>query len=289
MTLSHERKAVYFAVLATLCFAITNMLAKALHHKLDALGIIFFRSLISLLPMYLWLRHTNSLPTITSRKVLLHLPRSVIGIASIGIMFFSLQNLPIAQATTIALSQPLFVALLSPMLIQESFDKRKLLLSLIGFIGVFIILRPNADIPAMILLIASLQPFFYALASISIRFLSKTETPWETIFFFQIFSCVLTAYWALPQYTGVDWNTLPYLCALSASGFAYQFFLTKSLDLAPVNLVAPYNYLLLVWTVLGGVLIWNELPDAWVWLGMALIVGMGIMLNFVPNSKPTAL
>ncbi len=174
----------------------------------------------------------------------------------------------------------LFVTLLSVPLLGERIDPPVLVASLLGFVGVLIVVRPGGDafqLGAMIVLAAAV---FYALMMVTARRYGANEHLWAMVFYMTMVPLAVTAVslpwvWQTPQ----PWHWLGFLVS-GVLGVGATAFITLAFRYAPAAIAAPFDYTAMLWAVLLGWWFWGELPDLWVWVGSALIMLSGLAIAY---------
>lgn len=261
-----------------LCLALGDAVAKWLGETYAPVQIIFFRTLVAL-PLIVTIAYFNGgLRTLATRRPGVHLLR---GLFSSGAMFcfiLGVSLLPLAEATSIAFAAPLFVTLLSGPLLHERVERLPLFASLIGFVGVLIVVRPGAagfQLGALVVVGAAIC---YALLMITARRYGARERLWAMVFYVILVPLVISAlllplYWRPPQ--AVHW--LGFIGA-GVLGVGAMSCITLAFRHAPASLAAPFDYTAMVWAVLLGWWVWGEVPDLWVYVGTGVIIGSGLMI-----------
>ncbi len=210
----------------------------------------------------------------------MHLLRGLIYTATMVCFVWGLTLMPLAEATAIAFVAPLFVTLLSVPLLGERIDPPVLIASLVGFAGVLIVVRPGGgtfQLGALMLLGAAV---FYALMMITARRYGAREHLWAMVFYMTLVPFLLTTMslpwvWQTPE----PWHWLGFLAA-GVLGIGATAFITLAFRFAPAAIAAPFDYTAMLWAVLLGWWFWGELPDLWVWVGSALIMGSGLAIAY---------
>ena len=155
-----------------------------------------------------------------------------------------------------------------------------LVASLVGFVGVLIVVRPGGDafqLGAMIMLAAAV---FYALMMVTARRYGANEHLWAMVFYMTAVPLVLTGLslpwvWQTPH----PWHWLGF-AASGVLGVGATAFITLAFRHAPAAIAAPFDYTAMLWAVLLGWWFWGELPDVWVWVGSALIMCSGLAIAY---------
>tara|TARA_R110002012_G_scaffold79146_7_gene201635 strand:- start:108 stop:1052 length:945 start_codon:yes stop_codon:yes gene_type:complete len=273
-------KGILCMCMGVLFLALGDAVSKWLGEVHSPLQIIFFRALVSL-PLIALLAHfAGGLRKLRTKRPGVHLLRGLIYTATMACFVWGLTLLPLAEATAIAFVAPLFVTLLSVPLLGERIDLPVLIASLVGFVGVLIVVRPNGDafqVGALVLVGAAL---FYALMMITARRYGAREHLWAMLFYMTFVPLVITALslpwvWQTPQ----PWHWVGFL-ASGVLGVAATAFITLAFRFAPAAIAAPFDYTAMLWAVLLGWWFWGEMPDLWVWVGSILIIGSGLMVAY---------
>ena len=165
-------------VLAVFCFAIMDVAMKELASRMSAMQVSFFpwRNVSSLFVL-LWLIMTNRLPRIKPNKWHLHLVRGVVSIAFLTLTVITLRELPLANAYAIFFVAPLLITLLSVPLLKEKVGVHRYSAVAVGFIGVVIMLNPNAmGFQSYGVITGLLATLGYALIMVMVRYMHRSET-----------------------------------------------------------------------------------------------------------------
>jgi drug/metabolite transporter (DMT)-like permease len=188
--------------------------------------------------------------------------------------FFAMARIPIAEVTAIGYTTPIFTVVGAVLIFGERIHMRRIIAIIIGFIGILIILRPGfetIEIGSLAQLVAA--PCF-AISFLFAKKLTNTENSSDTLVMLSIF-CTLALMpgalylWKAPTVTELAW-----LALVAVFATAGHYALTKSIANAPLTVTQPFSFLQLVWAILFGYLIFDEVPDVWVCLGAAMIVAV---------------
>jgi drug/metabolite transporter (DMT)-like permease len=260
------------------CFAFMAMLVKLGHEAgVETVELAFYRFAFGLPPLLLWIAASRNFGVWRTQRPLAHLWRGAIGLTTLCLSFSALAFLPLAEATTIGFAAPLFAVMLSALVLGEPVGRYRWSAVGMGFVGMLVVMRPEGrHLPPAGLLLAGLSAFGAGIVTITIRQVGRTEATQTTVLWFTFFSLVATGalmpFFARPH-AGPIWLLL---LALGAVGGTSQICLTASLRYAPVPVVAPFDYVQLLWSVLLGWLIFAQPPLATTWLGAAIIVASGL-------------
>ncbi|MFG6665598.1 DMT family transporter [Halomonas sp. HNIBRBA4712] len=278
--MSTSFKGILSMCLGVFFLALGDAISKWLGETHSPFQIMFFRSLVAL-PLIATLAYFGGgLRKLSTRRPGVHLLRGVIYTGTMGFFILGLTLLPLAEATAIAFVAPLFVTLLSVPLLGERIAPPVLMASLLGFVGVVIVVRPGAGAlgPGALSMIAAAM--FYALTMITARRYGARENLWALLFYVSLIPMLLSAttlfwVWQTPQ----GWQWAGFL-ASGVLGVGAIGFITLAFRYAPAAIAAPFDYTALLWAVLLGWWFWGELPDQWVWVGSALIIISGLWIAY---------
>ncbi|MEX1107270.1 MAG: DMT family transporter [Dongiaceae bacterium] len=265
-------------VLSVFLFASMDMLVKLAseHHPIGQ--IIFFRNIVAFLPLSFFILQAGGVSVLRTRRLGGHLLRAAFGLAAMVCFFISYKLLPLGEAVALGMVGPLFITALSVPLLAEKVGIRRWSAVVVGFVGVLVMTRPGSGIFDPAALIPLVGAFFLALAMIMIRRLAHSEHSATIVFYFTVTATVASAaslpwQWATPDATG-----LALLVSIGLIGGVAQFAMTQAFRQAPAALVAPLEYLALVFAMLYGLWIWREYPDLFLGIGAAIVVAAGLYI-----------
>lgn len=263
---------------ATSCFGVMAAMIKLGHQAGVCLPeLMFYRFAFGLPPLLLWIAWLRDFSIWRTRRPGAHLGRSMIGLVAMTFGFLALRYLPLAEATTIGFAAPLFAVMLSALVLGEAVGKHRWSAVALGFIGVLIVMRPSGDgLPLLGLGVAVIAAFGVACTTITIRQIGKTEGTQTTVLWFSLIS-MLAVGALMPVFaTAHTANEWLILATLGTFGGIAQLLMTASLRMAPVSVIAPFDYVQLLWAVMFGWLIWDTHPPATTWIGASVIIASGL-------------
>lgn len=222
-----------------------------------------------------------------------HLSRSVAGVVSMLLFFACLAHAPLATAVTLNYTSPLFLALITGLMLRERIAPSSMAAIVIGFTGVLALLQPwTGSSPLGPGLLGLAGGAVAALAYLGIRRLGAIGEPeWRTVFYFALLGLV-TGVAALP-FTGatpVRMADLPVLAGIGACALAAQLAMTFAYSRGATLGVATLSYCGVLFAGLFDLLAWGQAPSMTGWIGMALIAGAGVMTvlaRHTPAAKTT--
>ncbi|MBM3601097.1 MAG: DMT family transporter [Alphaproteobacteria bacterium] len=260
---------------STICFSLTDVLAKWLSAHYTVPQIVFCRGLFALVPVMILAAHHGLIPSLATRRPYAHMLRAVFAMLSLIAVFYAYSLMPLADATAISFTTPLFVALMSAPFLAERVAVRTWIAVACGFIGVLIIVRPSWQSlggSGWATPIALVGAACSAAGAIVIREMSGTEKS-VTVVFYQslvVAACMATTLpflWIWP--TSGDWMLL---VAAGISGGTGQLLMTEAIRRAPAALVYPFDYLRVLWATVFGYAIFSDVPDLLLVVGTTIVI-----------------
>ncbi|MCC7516694.1 MAG: DMT family transporter [Pseudomonadales bacterium] len=269
------RGALYLAATAA-CYALTGVLVRMVAAQMDNNATVFWRNLTGLLFLLPWLlKHgTRGMRT---EMMGWHLIRTAVGLTAMYLYFYSLAHFALADAMLFVYSAPVIVPLLAHWLLGEPMTRRIYAVVLIGLAGVVLILKPGGEHFWWMAPVGLSCTLFTALAFVSVRKLSVSEPPMRVVFYFTLFSAVLSA---IPFVWHPQWPDLRgYLLLLGIGGVntVAQWFMSLAYGSAPAARIAPVSYLTVLLAALLGWLLWDEVPDSYA-VGGAVLIFLSALL-----------
>ncbi len=279
------QRGAFFIVTAELSFALSAALIKLVSDSLPNESIVFFRNLFGLfilIPLIFNAGHQ----ILRTNCLHLHLFRSGIGMGAMYCFFYSLAHLPLADSMLIKSTIPLIIPFISLAWLKETFSKRILVAGLLGFFGVFLILKPDGNNTNWVSLVALGSSLMAALAFVTVRQLSATEPPLRIVTYFAIVGLSISA---IPLTWTWQTPTLRQFVMLLGVGLTTtigQLLLTRGYQNAPASSVGIFTYTSVPFGTFLGWLFWQELLEPKFYLGALLIVVAGVLVlrNKLPDT-----
>ncbi|MDP5217534.1 DMT family transporter [Ruegeria sp. 2205SS24-7] len=311
-TLAQSRPAAGIAciVVGMICISINDMIIKQLSGDYPLHQIVMFRASIGIMFTLVMVQYEGGFGILRTRQPLLHLLRGLMVVISNMSFFLALAVMPLADVTAMFFVAPLFITLLSVPILREKVGPLRTGAVLVGFVGVLIMQRPWESGEALVanrlvLLLPLIAALTYALLQVMTRKLGVTTKASALAFYIQlVFILVCLGFyliagdgrfaegiedpsllflfraWVWPD--DGDWI---YLLLLGMNVAVIGYSLSQAYRLADAATVSPFEYVGLPMAVFWGWLIWAELPDLEVWIGMILIMGAGLFVFLREQQK----
>lgn len=277
-------RAIVFMLIGGIAIALMQAAVKLLSYNLHPFIITLYRAalvFIVLLPILLW----RGFETVRTSSVKLQIARGAVGGIGMLCVFTGLSLVPLAEATALLFTVPIFATLLAVGFLSEKVGIRRWSAILVGFGGIIIITRPDTsmNVGHLYLICAAIS------WSISIL-IAKKLTEKDTILsitFWQAMGCVPLAFaaslfvWELPTF-----EQLMYLLWVACLGTLGHALLYASLKVGKVSVILPLDYIRIIWSALLGFLLFNHLPTAQMYLGSLLIICATAFISYRELKEP---
>ena len=256
----------------TLGFAFNDAVTKVLGRTYDPLELALFRygfGAIMLMPIML----QGGLEGLKTEHFGLHLWRIAVASAAQVASYYAVIHMILADATAISFSRPLFTTIAAVLMLREAVDRGRWTATVVGFVGVLVMVRPGHGGVDVAALVAVGAAFAFAISIILIRMMARTEPPNRIMFYYHLVGAALFVIpaafvWHTPQ--GADWLLLALLAALQIFGMNGY---VRALAVGEASAIVPFEYVRMIYAVGFGYFMFSELPDGWTFAGAAIIIG----------------
>ena len=240
--------------------------------------VIFFRGFFGVVLYFLIMPRDRIKNFYYTKRPGLHFLRCFFGLIALLAIFTALRNLPLATVVSISFAAPIFTTILSIFLLSEKVGFFRWLAVIVGFVGILIITEPGFTS----LNIYFIYPVIFCLGmsyvAITIRQLSTSEPVWLISLYFSA-TITLASFFTIPYgWIMPDIQDLILLISIGILGGAANLWLSQSYKFSEVSLVTPLKYLALVFAIIFGYLIWNEVPSIKTLIGAFLVITSSIII-----------
>lgn len=265
-------------ICASLTLALMNAGVKWLTQLgYPALQVTFFNGGFGIAAVLGWLVATRRVYTLKKIDRLLFLYVPVLVCGCFG-LFYAFGHGALGEMSTIVSSSPLMVAVLSFFFLREKLSPLQVALALAGFVGIILILRPDrgltGDLPQMAALVGM---FLLASSQVLVRKLSAQMHTLAIIFYFYVGLVVISSF--VVDWAPIAMKDLPVFLVCGLLDVVGLVLMYTAFRYAPASMVAPFQYSNVLWSVLLGYLIWAEVPQPVMGIGMAVVVVSGIFFT----------
>ncbi|MBV7487022.1 DMT family transporter [Bordetella sp. BOR01] len=266
-------------LVASAMFAMMGSFVKlATEHGASLPQIVLFRGFPSVILLLLWARAARQSIIPTSWR--LHLWRNVAGVTSMWLGFFCISHLPLATATSLNYTAPLFIACWMLGWGGAQRDPVRIAAVALGFGGVIAVLRPSINDDQWLAALFGLGAgAMSAVAMLQIRQLGRIGEPeWRTVLFFSLAVCLSsTAGLGIEGWGHADPAGYAALVGVGLAGLFGQLTMTRAFGVGSALLTAALQYSTIIFAALLGMGLWGDRPDNLAWAGMSLIIAAGLL------------
>lgn len=262
-------------VLAACLLGVLSLLVRNVSSELHPFEIVFFRNVAQFLLMVPWVV-MSGLSVLKTKRPWAHVRRSSFGILAMLSWFWLITKMPIAEATAISFSAPLFTTLGAGLFLGERVGLRRWMATLVGFAGVLLIIRPGFRDVSEVQAIAVGCAILIACAMLSNKSLTKTENTKAMVvwmgFLMSIMSVpTLISVWQVPSLNAGAW-----LIALGIVATCAHLSINRAFASSDASFIAPFGFVQIPFVAVMGYFLYAETPDLWTWVGTFVIIGAGI-------------
>lgn len=275
--------ALFVRLLAAFALATMGMLVKLAGSRgAHLVELIFWRQLLTVVLLVAGLALTGRLALLKTQRLPAHARRAASGLFGMVFTYGAVLLLPLAEATTLGFTAPMFAVLLAIVLLGERIGPYRWSAVAIGFAGVIVVMQPFSGLHEGVTLagiaVGLVAPFMVALISFQLQDLNTTENPWSIVFWFAALSTPVAAL-ALPFVAAAhDPLTWALILGMGVVGAAAQMLLTTSLRFGSAAVILLMDYTALLWASLYGYTIFDRAAPANLWLGAPLIICAGLLI-----------
>lgn len=260
-----------FMLLWALSFSSAMAFAKTLSPEIDSIIILFMRYFFGLIFFSPFVFQAGVKGFATSRPAL-HLTRVLCVGLAMGCTYYAYRNLPLALATSIGMTGPLFTTILSMFFLKDSVSLPKWVFIIFGYLGVLVMVRPHEIPISMGVWVELLANLFAALAIICTKLLSRTESTLKIMLYTNTVTTLIAGIVALSVWETPGTSDLVTLMIIGGLGVFSQFCMVSSLQYANPSFLAPFEYTRMCFAIPVGYLAFQELPTIWTIFGSLMII-----------------
>ena len=285
--MNNTLKAALWMVGAIVSFSSMAVAGRAVSAELDTFDIMTYRSVVGIAVLWTFLTLSGAWGQVSRRWLGVHAVRNLAHFTGQNLWFYAVTVAPLAQVFALEFTSPVWVVLLSPLVLGERLTRVRLVSVLVGFAGVLMVARPTPDALSPGVVAAASSAIFFALSVMFTRRLTRTESVLCIMFWLTLMQAVLgvvAGAWGghMAWPSAQAW---PWLVLIGCAGLLAHYCLTSALAIAPATVVVPIDFVRLPAIALVGMWVYGEALDAWVLVG-ALVIFAANYVNIWAESKP---
>ena len=277
-TLPSQNKAIAYTLISIFFFSFMGIFIRKSSENIHIMEVIFFRNLLACL-IIIPVMSSSGLASFKMNRPGLFVWRAVF--VSIGMFsgFSAITLIPLAQATAISFTTPIFVTILAVFLLGEVIKFRRVAAIFVGFIGMLIIVQPGVGSISLGIILAFISAFFHSINLLIVKKLTANESAnaivvWMVIMLVPISFVPAIFVWEWPS--ALTWL---YLWCLAFCGTVGHSFFTRAYSLADITSLQPFQFIKLPMIAFLAWVIFSELPLYWTWLGGLIIFSSTVYIT----------
>ena len=278
MIKSKENIGIIFGILAFFLFASSDVIQKYATINHTIFQIIFFRYLFLLVISIIESKRKKNNFFYKTKNIKIQLSRSIVSIIETTFFVLSFKYLSLATAHSVASLAPIFVVLLSMILLKEKVEKKLWFVIFSGFVGVIIIMRPGFDVFDINSLLPLGAGFFFGLYQVITKKASSYDSDETSLFFTSIFGLIIITFLAIVFWhplTLISFIILPIIGIMMTLA---HYSLIIGLARAPASKIQPFHFTLIFWAIIYGYIFYGDIPDTPTFIGAGIIALSGIFI-----------
>ena len=247
--------------------------------EVDSFVVVFFRNFLAVVLLAPWLERVGWNGLRVKRWGLV-VSRSLFNVAGMAAGFTAITLIPLAQATALGFTAPLWTTLGAVLILGEVIRARRIAALVVGFIGVIVVLRPGFETLSTGALLALSNAFLLAITTLIVKRLTDTERPEAIVAWMVILQSPLSLIPAAFVWTWPSPITWVWLFCLAGAGTIGHVCWTRAVQLAEVSQLQPLEFTKLPLVALLGFFIFAEIPTVWTWFGGAVIFASTVYISY---------
>lgn len=272
-------KAMAMMIGSTLCFVAMHALVARVSQGLPPVEVAFFRNLFGFVVLFPAIARSR-FRAFRTTKIHLHAVRGVLNSTSMMMFFTALAITPLAEATALSYTAPLFMTIGAVLLLGEKLHARRIAALVIGFVGALIVMRPGMVPIGLGPMLVLGSTVLWAGSMIDIKILARTDSSLTIATYMVVFLIPITFVAALFVWQWPTLDQLLLLFILGACGSAGHMLFTEAFKYGDTTMLMPLDFTKLIWAAMVGFLFFGQVPDLWTWVGGAVIFSSATYITY---------
>jgi drug/metabolite transporter (DMT)-like permease len=269
--------AIAYCLTSMTLFSMQDAFVKWLATDYWLIQLLFIRSIVIVVSSGLFIAFRHGQGGFKTSQPRDHLLRIVFNFFAFVSYYLAVTQMPLANATSIALTAPLFMTALSGPLLREPVGIKRYSILILGFIGALVVIQPTAnDLNLQGSIYALLGAFLFAMLAIQTRKMSKHESSELMVFYAALAFLLVTGIFMLFYWETPDPTSLALMLLLGVITLFAQYAIVQSVQYARVHVIAPFEYITVIWAILIGWYVFSEPPTFTMMSGASLIIAAGL-------------
>ena len=272
MIKNDKTKGIIYIIISAFFFALMGLFVK-LSGDLPIIQKSFFRNAVAMIFAFVLITKNKEWALPKGKNVGFLLIRAIAGTAGILCNFYALSNMNLADASMLNKLSPFFAVIFSLFILKEKANFKQILAVVMAFIGALFVMKPSFSFEAFPAFMGFLGGMGAGLAYACVRKLTTNGFKGPLIiFYFSLFSCVVTLPWLIFDFTPMSLKQWLYLILAGLSASGGQYFITTAYSKAPAKEISIYDYSQIIFTTVLSLIVFGDLPDALSFVGYTIII-----------------
>ena len=304
MSFNNNPKGILFILSGMALFSIQDSLIKYIFEDTALYELYFGRTLTALILLALYLKITSQKLVMKTYYPLLTTVRVICFFFGFSFFYISLTYMSLAMANALFFSSPFFISILAIVFLGEKVGIRRWLAIIVGFLGVYIVLNPNFENFDYTKLAPVACALFYAISMTITKITSNKDSVYSQMFHLYIgaigISIIFFIFTGKGQFNTFSDPTLqfilrewftnptyswPFIIIMGLVASLSFYFVFSAYSIASPSVVSLFEYSLIIWAIIIGYLLFNDIPTARTFIGVALIIGAGVYIYIREKAK----
>ena len=294
---NNNPKGILFILTGMALFSVQDSLIKYIFEDTALYELYFGRTLIALILLALYLKITSQKLVMKTYYPLLTTVRVICFFFGFSFFYISLTYMSLAMANALFFSSPFFISILAIVFLGEKVGIRRWLAIIVGFLGVYIVLNPNFENFDYTKLAPVACALFYAISMTITKITSDKDSVYSQMFHLYIgaigISIIFFIFTGKGQFNTFSDPTLqfilrewftnptyswPFILIMGLVASLSFYFVFSAYSIASPSVVSLFEYSLIIWAIIIGYLLFNDIPTIRTFIGVALIIGAGVYI-----------
>ncbi len=276
MIKNDKSKGIIYIIISAFFFALMGLFVK-LSGDLPIIQKSFFRNAVACIFAFVIITKNQNWELPKGRNIIYLLIRAVAGTLGILCNFYAVSNMNLADASMLNKLSPFFAVIFSIFILKEKANFKQIFAITLAFIGALFVMKPSFSFDALPGLLGFLGGLGAGLAYACVRKLTQNGFKGPLIiFYFSLFSCVVTLPWLIFDFIPMSPTQWLYLILAGLSASGGQYFITTAYSKAPAKEISIYDYSQIIFTTILSLIAFGDLPDALSFVGYAIIISAAI-------------
>lgn len=272
MIKNDKTKGIIYIIVSAFFFALMGLFVK-LSGDLPTIQKSFFRNAVAMIFAFVVITKNHQWELPKGKNISYLLIRAVAGTVGILCNFYAVSRINLADASMLNKLSPFFAVVFSIFLLKEKANWKQFFAVTLAFIGALFVMKPTFSFDGLPSFMGFVGGLMAGLAYTYVRKLTRNGFKGPlVVFYFSMFSCVVTLPWLILDFTPMSSSQWLYLILAGLSASGGQFFITAAYSKAPAKEISVYDYSQIIFTTLLSLIVFGELPDGLSFLGYGIII-----------------